>query len=80
VERAAVDTTVDVPSELDFMPEPGDDDLGPNLCHFASSSREPSRTQGGSELDEKRIFMVVHGINPLAYEPAEWIPEPTQLK
>ena len=97
VEPAAVDTTVDAPPELDFMPEPGDDDLGPNLCHFASSSREPPRTQEGSdqyklkvvdkfygglsysELNEKRISMVVHGID-LAYEPAEWIPELRQLK
>ena len=31
-------------------------------------------------LHKERIFMVVHGINPLAEQPEEWFPDPVQCK
>jgi hypothetical protein len=100
VESATIDPTIVAPSELDFMPGPGDDlESMIWVLTYAIMLRHQQSLQGlkkaqyklkvvnsfygslsYSGLAKERIFMVVHGINPHAYEPVEWIPDPAQRK
>ena len=100
VESAAIDPTIGVPSELDFIPSPGDDlESMIWVLTYAILLRHQENLPGPmkaqyklkvvdqlygslsySGLAKEREIMATRGTNLVAYQPEEWIPDPTQSK
>ncbi len=100
VERATTNPAIVAPSELNFVPGPGDDlesmiwaiTYAITLHHQGSlrgsdmaryQRRVVNNFYGSlsySGLADKRKIMVLGGIDNLADEPEEWIPDPAQHK